>query len=129
MGTDILGGDRLTQNTMDTEKEEEQDNLQTTSKNFQKPSRLLPETLKTPQRICLGTSQYLNMLAPGGWVGGGPHCIIIPLCGPTCKLRTCKNSSLLEFQVGPKCRTNSPIQYHGERPLIKITIIMSPGTI
>ena len=41
-----------------------------TSKNFQKPFRLLPETLKTPQRICLGTSQYSNMLAPGGWVGG-----------------------------------------------------------
>ena len=90
---------------MDTEKEEEQDNLQTTYKNFQKPSRLLPETLKTPQRICLGTSQYLNMLAPVGWVG--PHCIIIPLRGPTCKLRTCKNSSELEFQVGPECGKNA----------------------
>ena len=28
---------------------------------------------------------------------------IIPLCGPSCKQRTCKNSSQVEFQDGPEC--------------------------
>ena len=54
-----------------------QDTLKTTfrqpTEKFQKPSRLLPDTLKTPQILYSGTSQYLNMIAPGGWgVGGSP---------------------------------------------------------
>ena len=37
---------------------------------FMSTSRLLPDTLKAPQIICLGTSHCLNMMAPGGWLGG-----------------------------------------------------------
>ena len=33
----------------------------------------------------------------------GCRCIIMPLRGPSCKQRTCKNSNQVEFQDGPEC--------------------------
>ena len=91
------------------------DNFKTIKTPSRQPSdnlQELSETLQTTARDLEDTSEnlfrHLTVLkyASTGWVGG-PHCIIIPLRGPTCKLRTCKNSSELEFQVGPECGKNN----------------------
>ena len=55
--------------------------------NLWRPTRLLADILQTPQIVCLGT----------------PHHLIIPLCGPACKLKTCKNSTQVELQIGRGC--------------------------
>ena len=59
------------------------------------------------------------------WVGS-PHHIILPLRGPTCKLRTCKNLRQVEFQVRPECgnkmnklESNSQFQILTQRLLMR----------
>ena len=127
MGTDIIGGDRHIRWGQTNTKHHRFRRrkmverqfypfFKTTSKpsrhsqdNLPKTFRKLSETIQTTVRHLEDTSdnlfRHLTVLKydSTGWVGGwvgGPHCIIIPLRGPTCKLRTCKNSSELEFQVG-----------------------------
>ena len=52
-------------------------------------------------------SIYLNLYGGwvGGWVGGRVggwfNPIIMPLCGPSCKLRLSRFSAKLKFQDGP----------------------------
>ena len=107
--------------------------------NLQKTSRKLSETIQTTVRHLEDTSdnlfRHLTVLKYDitGWVGGwlsGPHYIIIPLRGPTCKLKTCKNSSELEFQVGPECgKIGVPmlcILYAGTVPML---CILNVGTV
>ena len=43
------------------------------SGNMQRLTRLLPDNLQTTQRLYLVATQYLDMLAPGGWVGRGVY--------------------------------------------------------
>ena len=41
-----------------------------------------------------------------GWLGGWFLVIIIPLCGPSCKLRLARSSARLRFQDGAECGNN-----------------------
>ena len=96
---------------------------------FQSTSRHLSDTLRTPSGhppnilqipsthlvhvsfvnlVCIPNFSFLGYIevrypsyTPGGWRVGGPTYIIMPLCGPTYKLRLASwNSTKYEFKVG-----------------------------
>ena len=88
------------------------------SNTFQTPSRYLPDTIQTPPRhfqtisISLKTTFHNYWVTRrvgggggGGWVGGLQVHNHAP-SGPNLQVRTCKNSSQVEFQVGPEYGNN-----------------------